>query len=94
MAVPASPLSKRHVSTDPADGNLNDGMRALQDGSAQAQTDLVLNMEEGEQLTGSIEYATELFLPATAERMARHMEVTPSYRILSEKSRCTPTVLP
>ncbi len=32
-------------------------------------------MEEGEQLTGGIEYATELFLPATAERMARHLEV-------------------
>ena len=59
-------------------------MAAPQDGTAQAQTDLVLNMEEGEELTGGIEYATELFLPATAERMARHLEVSPrpsqSYR--------------
>ncbi len=36
-------------------------------------------MEEGEELTGGIEYATELFLPATAERMARHMEVPPPH---------------
>jgi len=35
-------------------------------------------MEEGEELTGGIEYATELFLPAT-ERMARHMEVPPPH---------------
>jgi len=34
-------------------------------------------MAEGEQLTGGIEYATELFLPATAKRMARHLEVGP-----------------
>ncbi len=37
----------------------------------------MLNVEEGEELTGGIEYATELFLPATAERMARHLEVGP-----------------
>ncbi len=37
-------------------------------------------MEEGEELTGGIEYATELFVPATAERMARHMEVAPPCR--------------
>ena len=36
-------------------------------GTAQAQTDLVLSMEEGEELTGGIAYAAELFLPATAE---------------------------
>jgi len=28
-------------------------------------------------VTGGIEYAIELFLPATAERMARHLEVGP-----------------
>ncbi len=39
-------------------------------------------MEEGEQLTGGIEYATELFLPATAERMARHLEVGPFIRAI------------
>ena len=51
------------------------GVWCLQDGTAQAQTDLVLNLEEGAELTGGIEYATELFLPATADRMARHFEV-------------------
>ncbi len=46
-------------------------------GTAQAQTDLVLSMEEGEELTGGIAYAAELFLPATAERMAAHFVVRP-----------------
>lgn len=45
-------------------------------GATQAQTDLVLFMDEGEELKGGIEFATELFLPATAERMARHIEVS------------------
>ncbi len=44
-------------------------------GASQAQTDLVLAMDEGHELSGSIEFAAELFLPATAEQMARHLEV-------------------
>jgi len=35
-------------------------------------------MEEAEELTGGIEFATDLFLPATADRMARHLEVPPA----------------
>jgi hypothetical protein len=46
-------------------------------GPAQAQTNLVLSMEEGEELTGGIAYAAELFLPASAERMATHFVVRP-----------------
>ncbi len=45
-------------------------------GASQAQTDLVLAMDEGHELSGSIEFAAELFLPATAEQMARHLEVS------------------
>ncbi len=34
-------------------------------------------MEDGEELTGGIAYAAELFLPASAERMATHFVVHP-----------------
>jgi non-ribosomal peptide synthetase component F len=53
-----------------------------QAGSPQAQTDLVLALAEGEELEGSIEFAAELFRPATAERMARHLEVCALHQMI------------
>jgi non-ribosomal peptide synthetase component F len=59
-----------------------------QAGSPQAQTDLVLAMAEGEELEGSIEFASELFRPATAERMARHLEVCALHHM--KRGTCLP----
>ncbi|MBV9774092.1 MAG: AMP-binding protein, partial [Gemmatimonadetes bacterium] len=49
---------------------------ALETGSGTAKFDLALAMaDEGERLTGTLEYRTDLFDTATAQRMTRHLEV-------------------